>query len=34
MTLEELKEKIAKPHKDYKSVDEKLSNFYDFQKLV
>ena len=34
MTLEELKEKIAKPHKDYKSVDEKLSNFYDFQKLA
>jgi len=33
MTLEELKKEIAKPHKDYKSVDAKLSNFDDFSNL-
>ena len=33
MTLKELKKEIAKPHKDYKSVDAKLSNFDDFINL-
>tara|TARA_B100001250_G_scaffold394314_1_gene398050 strand:- start:456 stop:1010 length:555 start_codon:yes stop_codon:yes gene_type:complete len=34
MNLEELKEKIAKPHESYKSVDAKLSNFDDFKYLA
>ena len=34
MTLEELKEKIAKSHKDYKTLDKKLSKFDDFRYLA
>tara|TARA_X000000368_G_scaffold188669_1_gene148781 strand:+ start:57 stop:611 length:555 start_codon:yes stop_codon:yes gene_type:complete len=33
MNFEELKEKIAKPHKSYESVDVKLSNFDNFKDL-